>query len=423
MGNLFDAFLESIEQHRPVGVNLAVWAMGLCTLALLSRWVDVLSFFFPWGRPEPLWLGVMVGGAVLGIIQYWVGGAVYHLAVFFAGGNGWFKTSQMIHVFAWLPFSLVVVLGLLTLWLAEALQIPLPPSYVISRIGMAGMALGGAASALVAYLAARRLQKTAPARSVACFVAVPLLMGTLFFEPGQVPFVYPYAQAADAFERGLAFMARRDFAKAEFAFERALNELHPDETEQRRLVYQNLGRLYEDWRRFEDAARAYTEAAQLARPDTAAYFVHLGEKALTRNEILEAVAFFKKAIGKDVTESMAHNQLGLIYLGVFGDGYANFEKALRHNQAALLERPQDPNLRETLALNWVALQNYEKALPLLEDLYAEQPQSAQIKYYLGLTYGHLGKHERGRVLVRDALRLNPELMSPEVIGWLAEGSE
>ncbi len=420
MANLFDSFLERIEDQRPWGFTFMVWCMGICSLSILSRWVDVLSWFFPWGQPEPLWMGVLVGGAVLGVVQYWVGGMLYHLAVLFSGGNGFFKTSQLLNLYAWAPLYLFVVSGMLFLWIMEELQIPMPPSFLLARLGWIGMSLAGVAAVAISYLSVMRLQRTAPLRSALCFIFVPLMMGTVFFEPAQVPFVYPYAQAADAFQRAIYFLEHGEYVKSEYAFQRALDELHPDETDQRRLIFQNLGRLYEDWHRAPEAVRAYTQAMQLAKPNSVEYFNHQGEVALLERNVIEAIKAFEKAIRLDVTNSVAHNQLGLIYLGVFGEGYSDHRLALKHNQAALLDRPQDLSLKEALALNWVALKHYAQALPILEELSEKIPRSAQIKYHLGITYEELGDREQAKAMIRAALRLDPDLMSPHVVSWLAD---
>ncbi|QXD14876.1 tetratricopeptide repeat protein [Rhodocaloribacter litoris] len=94
-------------------------------------------------------------------------------------------------------------------------------------------------------------------------------------------------------------------------------------------AWYNLGLLYLEARRPDDAAQAFAEAARLD-PDLADAFIQLGSFHLARNELDEAAAQFYRAIVAAPDHPAGYGSLGLVYLqaGRPREARQMFEKVL-----------------------------------------------------------------------------------------------
>jgi hypothetical protein len=106
---VFTDFVGFAQQYLtsspPPLMYIAVWLIGMDTMAggielayIASDQYEVDNWFYAWIR-------IIVGGAAMGIVRYWLVGTIFHFVVLLAGGTGPARTSRYILLYALLPMS------------------------------------------------------------------------------------------------------------------------------------------------------------------------------------------------------------------------------------------------------------------------------------------------------------------------------
>lgn len=106
---VFTDFVGFADQHlrapNPPLMYIAVWLIGMDTIAggielayVYNEQYDLDNWFYAWIR-------ILVAGAMMGIIRYWLVGTLFHLIVVAAGGKGEARTSRYILLYALLPMA------------------------------------------------------------------------------------------------------------------------------------------------------------------------------------------------------------------------------------------------------------------------------------------------------------------------------
>jgi hypothetical protein len=106
---VFTDFVGFARQHLtsspPPLMYLAVWLIGMDTIAggielayIAGEQYEVDNWFYAWLR-------IIVGGAAMGVVRYWLVGSIFHVVVVLAGGKGPARTSRYILLYALLPMS------------------------------------------------------------------------------------------------------------------------------------------------------------------------------------------------------------------------------------------------------------------------------------------------------------------------------
>ncbi|MDA2922718.1 YIP1 family protein [Patescibacteria group bacterium AH-259-L07] len=102
----FPAFCDKyLRVKNPPYLFFIIWATGAATA------VDRMSDFGGSGWLE-VWAIVAVAGIVAGYLQYWIGGAIYHLRVKWSKGGDNFDASRNIYMFSGLPLTAAVIASL-----------------------------------------------------------------------------------------------------------------------------------------------------------------------------------------------------------------------------------------------------------------------------------------------------------------------
>ncbi len=163
---------------------------------------------------------------------------------------------------------------------------------------------------------------------------------------------------------GRAYHLKGAYAEAEKQYLQAL-KLRPDDP----LTENNLGALYLDMERLDDAARYFGQAAgNLTFPNAEVSYTGLGYAHFLKGEYLEAISAYKKALAQNIRYSQAHQRLGETYYAM-----GKTDRAIGEFRQAL-----DLNSNDVLA-----------------------------HFQLGLAYMKLGETARATASLQNVLRLAP----------------
>ena len=196
---------------------------------------------------------------------------------------------------------------------------------------------------------------------------------------------------------GMAYMAVRDFPKAEAAY-RKLLELDPNNMD----AYGRLGALYYSQNRLDEAKKSFEEIAQ--RPGTpVAAETMLGTILVRQNNPTEARKHFERALQLNPRAAVAANNLAWDYTTNGG----NLDTALQLAQTAKAELPDNALVTDTLG--WVYYQKGLSALAVatLKEAAAKGATNPDIHYHLGLAYLKNGNKPEARASLEHVLKLNP----------------
>lgn len=121
----------------------------------------------------------------------------------------------------------------------------------------------------------------------------------------------------------------------------------------------STGAEYADEGDYEAAEKAYKRALDM-EPDNKEILMRLGSIYVEMKKFGDAAAAFKKLIGLDEENALAHNNLAWCY--ATGPETRNVELALWHSREALLFIPKLPSAWNTLAEAYYVAGDYKKAL-------------------------------------------------------------
>ncbi|MFH1279160.1 MAG: tetratricopeptide repeat protein [Candidatus Eisenbacteria bacterium] len=132
-------------------------------------------------------------------------------------------------------------------------------------------------------------------------------------------------------------------------------------------AWSNLGRVFYEAKRFDDAAHAFEKAARLW-PGDAGYLTNLGLARKGAGDLTGAIAAFREALAADEAYDTARNHLAEIL---------------------------------------VVLHAEEQAIPHLDRLVRDDPANGAAWYYLGIARERLGDGAGSRAAYREVIRLAP----------------
>ncbi len=165
-----------------------------------------------------------------------------------------------------------------------------------------------------------------------------------------------------------------------------------------------LGELYGELQRFEDSARAYSQAIAVADPTSAAQPVWalwlLRGSALDQAENWpEAKAALQEAYKLAPNQPLVLNYLGYAQL----ERRENLAEAEKLIQEASRLQPEDASITDSLGWTHYIRGNLPKAIELLEVAVAGQPGDPAINEHLGDAYYTAGRRYEARYAWRAAL--------------------
>ncbi len=164
-------------------------------------------------------------------------------------------------------------------------------------------------------------------------------------------------------------------------------ELTPDSAH----ALANLGGVYLELGRFDDASRVFERALRLRENDQA--YSNLGSALMYQGRYKEAVAMMDKAVHLAPENHMWWRNLGDSYRQVPGNA-ANarhaYQEALSKASAQLVVRPNDADLLSSVALYYAHLGDNQKAISFASKARAQKPLSGDVLFTLAITSELLG---------------------------------
>lgn len=172
-------------------------------------------------------------------------------------------------------------------------------------------------------------------------------------------------------------------------------ELDPDNF----LFHQNLGLLYEDLGRYDEALVEYLSAVR-ANPYVADSWYYLASLYYDLARWEEAKVACQKALELDSNHAAAHNLLGIIYAGT---GYP--KQAVAEYKAALEINPHFASAHCNLGLYYESQRKPEQAQAEYEEAVGLDPDEPVYYCRLGSLYTERGQLEKGENLLAECERL------------------
>jgi tetratricopeptide (TPR) repeat protein len=167
------------------------------------------------------------------------------------------------------------------------------------------------------------------------------------------------------------------------------------------LAHNNLGILFADRGRNEDAMARYWKALEL-KPDNAEAHNNLGALLEKTGRTDEALAHYRKALTINPNFVQAHNNLGLLYAktGRTDEAITRYRRALKINPLYADAHYNLGNLLAGMGRTNKAIVHYRKALGL-------NPDNGGAHFNLGLLLAKTGRTDEAIVHYRKALERNP----------------
>jgi len=99
----FPAFCDKhLRVKNPPYLFFIIWATGVATA------IDRMSDYGSSSWLE-VWAIVLIGGFIAGYLQYWIGGAIYHLRVKWSKGGDNYDASRNIFIFSGIPVAIASI--------------------------------------------------------------------------------------------------------------------------------------------------------------------------------------------------------------------------------------------------------------------------------------------------------------------------
>jgi tetratricopeptide (TPR) repeat protein len=174
-------------------------------------------------------------------------------------------------------------------------------------------------------------------------------------------------------------------------------------------ILRNLGRIYLDQGRYQEAVTLYQRALTVTPDEPELYidlggvYEQMGEKDRANSEYQRALALYEKEVGRGEISAVTHNNLGFLYAkaGDLDRARDAFKKAIamdpyfvdaHNNLNAIAQHEQTP--QEVIAF-------YQKTAGL-------DPDAPEACYSLGSAYEKLGQDREALRFYEKAVLLNPD---------------
>lgn len=352
-----------------------------------------LNFAYPADRWTTAWAAALAVALPLGLATWALGGLWIRLVAGWNGGRADFRLSRTIWGYAAGPAALAV-LAVEVVWMLRYRSAyftrPVHPETMVALD--AAIAVGLLATLALAGGGTVWILSSRPVPTLLLLVALPLGVAGVGYLAVQSGMRYREVQAAARLREATAQFGRNETYGAEKNLRLAVDWSGRASRDLQRRACLHLGVLLENRGEKARAAAWYRRALELADPGSAAATATRGALLLLEQRTAEAVQCFDRALELDPDNLSAHNNLGLIYLGIKGDTAADPVRALPHNRACHRLSPC-PATAYHLAYNYFRLERWAEARPLFEELWATSADDDDYRYYLGICQFRLGDQQ------------------------------
>ena len=161
-------------------------------------------------------------------------------------------------------------------------------------------------------------------------------------------------------------------------------------TAKKGIVLRNLALAFQELSKPDSAVHYSTLAAKCYRKNSYDYLINMASVDLITGKTNSALSKLLKAEKLNPDDLSINNTLGLLYLGDYGEEFADPEKALVYNKKAF-ETGNSPITEDILGRNYYDLENYELAEEHYEKVYNQYPDNLTYKLNLGMIRFKLNK--------------------------------
>ncbi len=195
---------------------------------------------------------------------------------------------------------------------------------------------------------------------------------------------------------GRLWLAEKNSGEAEKAYKKAIdiNSALP-------VSYMNLAQLYIGSNRLDEAIKEY-EVALEKNPKLLPARVLLGVIYEHRKELDKAKSQYLEALKIDPKFAPAANNLAWI-MSEQGD---NIDQALTYAQTAREQRPEDPNIADTIGWIYYKKNAYLKAVSFLKEAAEKLGDNPMVLYHYGMAQAKNGDKASAKKTLEASLKLN-----------------
>lgn len=167
-------------------------------------------------------------------------------------------------------------------------------------------------------------------------------------------------------------------------------------------IYRNIALTYGELNKPDSAIHFYTIAAKVYRKNSYDYLVNMAGVDLMTNKTASALTKLLKASALDPEDLSVNNSLGLIYLGDYGEEFADPEKALPYNKKAN-EIGSNRITEDILGRNYYDLKNYTTAEMYYEKIHNQYPDVVSYTLSTGMIKYKLKKKQDAEILFKEII--------------------
>jgi len=202
---------------------------------------------------------------------------------------------------------------------------------------------------------------------------------------------------------GQLWMQAKDTDQAEMAFKKAI------ELDNSILAsYMNLGQLYQQAGKLDQAAQEY-EAVLQKNSTVASAHILLGIIHERRKEYRKAQAQYEQALKLNPKFAPAANNLAWL----MAEQGADLDVALSYAQTAREQKPDDPNIADTLGWIYYKKNAYLLAVNLLKEAAEKLPNEPVVQFHYGMAQYKNGNSAGAKKALQASLKLSNDFSGSE----------